>query len=184
MRATTFMKKAVLPLVLVIIILTQTSFVQQKGLERIKLNWGTFTKTRKNNRPYIAYTTHNTLYKYRAVQKGETVSLTFEVRVSIDTPKTIVNIQRLNTLSATDKQALLNHEQGHTDLAVAYGRRLYHKLSTTNYTTQNFKTRSREIYLQIMKELANENVKYDVETEHGFDKEKQKKWDRYFKTLF
>jgi predicted secreted Zn-dependent protease len=94
----------------------------------------------------------------------------------LDTPNTIVNYTRLQDLTDDAQMKLLQHEQGHTDLAVVYGRLLYRQLSAQTYTSLNFKTKTRDIYLKLMKELAEENRRYDVATEHGFDDEKQQIW--------
>ena len=159
------------------------SFSQQKEIKRIKLTWNSFTRTTNRELAYIAYTTHKTGYKYRAVPKGGSVSLTFEVTITLDTPKTLVNISRLNKLSTIGKKVLLDHEQGHTDLAVIYGRILYRKLTGAVYTTENFKMKTREIYLKTMKDLAEKNFSYDKETEHGFEPEQQMKWANYIDKL-
>ncbi|MEJ7558327.1 MAG: DUF922 domain-containing protein [Pedobacter sp.] len=151
-------------------------FAQNQKIPRIKLTWSAFKKTENSRLPYIAYTAHKTLYKYRAIQKGNSVSLSFEVRIMLDTPNTVVNFQRLQNLRTSGKLKLLEHEQGHTDLAVIYGRTLYKQLSSQRYLPTNFKTKTRTIYLQLMKVLAEENRRYDIETEHGFNDEKQKIW--------
>lgn len=156
----------------------KNSFAQSQDIPRIPLTWNSFKKTSNPNLAYIAYTAHKTLYKYRAIQKGNKVSLKFEVRIMLDTPNTVVNYRRLQTLTTNGKLKLLKHEQGHTDLAVIYGRALYKQLSAQNYTPANFKTKTRAIYLQLMKDLAEENRRYDVETEHGFNEEKEKQWAR------
>jgi hypothetical protein len=152
------------------------SAAQVQNIKRIPLTWNSFKNTTNPNLPYIAYTAHKTLYKYRATQKGNNVSLKFEVGIMLDTPNTVVNRERLQDLTTSGRLKLLKHEQGHTDLAVIYGRMLYKQLSSQTYTPNNVKTKTREIYLRLMKELAEENRTYDVETEHGFNDEKQQNW--------
>ena len=152
------------------------SFSQNHKIPTIPLTWNSFKRTTNPKLPYIAYTAHKTLYKYRAIQKGNRVTLRFEVRIMLDTPNTIVNYRRLQSLTTKGKLRLLEHEQGHTDLAVIYGRVLYSQLSSQVYSPTNFKTKTRAIYLKLMKDLAEENRQYDVQTEHGFDAEKQNLW--------
>ncbi len=123
------------------------------------------------------------MYKYRAIEKGGKVQLKFEVAVMLDTPNTLINLQRLKGLTTEAQTHLLNHEQLHTDMAVIYGRLLYRRLSMEAYTPKNFKTKTREIYLALMKELAEQNFSYDVDTEHGFNLEKQQLWDEKVKKL-
>jgi predicted secreted Zn-dependent protease len=160
----------------IVVLQTNNSFGQENRIERIQLTWNSFRKTMKPELPYIAYTAHKTFYKYRATLKGNTIALKFDVRIMLDTPNTTVNLKRLMTLSDLGRKRLLEHEQGHTDLAVIYGRLLYQSLSKEAYTPTNFKTKTRAIYLQLMKRLAEENYKYDVSTEHGFNEEKQREW--------
>jgi hypothetical protein len=155
---------------------TNSSFAQSRPVERIRLSWNSFQKKNNPHQPYIAYTAHKTLYKYRAIQKENVVDLTFEVQIMLDTPNTTVNYNRLQSLNKKGQQKLLAHEQGHTDLAVIYGRLLYRSLSQQTYTPTNFKTKTRTIYLRLMKNLAEENRKYDVDTDHGFNDEKQQIW--------
>jgi hypothetical protein len=152
------------------------SFSQNHQIAKITLTWNSFKRTTNPKLTYIAYTAHKTLYKYRAIQKGNSVTLKFEVRIMLDTPNTVVNYGRLQSLTTKGKLRLLEHEQGHTDLAVIYGRILYNQLASQVYSPTNFKTKTRAIYLKLMKELAEENRQYDVQTEHGFDAEKQVLW--------
>jgi hypothetical protein len=152
------------------------SFSQNHQIPKITLTWNSFKRTTNPKLTYIAYTAHKTLYKYRAIQKGNNVTLKFEVRIMLDTPNTVVNYGRLQSLTTKGKLRLLEHEQGHTDLAVIYGRILYNRLTSQVYSPTNFKTKTRAIYLKLMKDLAEENRQYDVQTEHGFDAEKQALW--------
>ena len=145
-------------------------------IERIGLSWKSFRKTQNSNLPYIAYTAHKTFYKYRATQKGTHVSLAFEVRILLDSANTTVNYKRLQDLTPSAQMKLLQHEQGHTDLAVIYGRELYRQFNAQSYTATNFKTKTRTVYLKLMESLANENRQYDIATEHGFNDDKQKIW--------
>lgn len=166
---------------LLLILNSDPAFSQQNQLNRITLNWNSFRKVNSNNRPYIAYTAHQTRHKYRATQNGKHLSLQFEVGVTLDSSQTIIDLSKLKSLGNTDKKALLNHEQGHSDLAVIYGRILYQRLSRKNYSIGNFKKEVKVIYDAVMKELAGKNRTYDIETEHGQYVEQQQKWDVYFK---
>ncbi|AOM80128.1 DUF922 domain-containing protein [Pedobacter steynii] len=166
---------------LLLILNSAPAFSQQNQLNRITLNWNSFRKVNSNNRPYIAYTAHQTRHKYRATQNGKHLSLQFEVGVTLDSSQTIIDLSKLKSLGNADKKALLNHEQGHSDLAVIYGRILYQRLSRKNYSIGNFKKEVKVIYDAVMKELAGKNRTYDIETEHGQYAEQQQKWDVYFK---
>ncbi|RQO66435.1 hypothetical protein DBR43_29950 [Pedobacter sp. KBW06] len=159
----------------------QQVFSQQNNLNRITLNWGSFLKKNNSKRSYIAYTAHKTMHKYRATQRGNQLSLKFEVGVTLDSLQTFLDPDKLKSLDAQGKKALLNHEQGHSDLAIIYGRILYSRLSKGKYSIANYKNEVKSIYDSVMKELAGLNIKYDMETEHGQYEEEQQKWDLYFK---
>lgn len=177
-RPTIFAFLKIFPIVMFLCFHTNNSCAQIQNIARIPLSWNSFKKTNNPSLPYIAYTVHKTLYKYRAIVKGNKVSLKFEVRIMLDTPNTIVNYRRLQSLTLNGKLRLLKHEQGHTDLAVIYGRALYSQLNAQRYTVTDFKKKTRAIYLQLMEDLAEENRRYDVQTEHGFNEDKQKIWAR------
>lgn len=133
------------------------------------------------DRPYIAYTAHQTTHKYRATQNGNHLSLIFTVGVALNGKASTVDPDRLSDLSAQDKASLLNHEQGHSDLAVIYGRILFNDLFKGIYTIKDYQQQVKKIYDRTMKQLAAINARYDIETAHGEEKELQEKWDLYFK---
>ena len=155
----------------------QPVFSQQNNLDRIKLTWNSFRKVSNSKRTYIAYTAHQTMHKYRATQRGNQLSLKFEVGVTLDTLQTFLDPNKLKSLDAKGKKELLNHEQGHSDLAIIYGRILYSRLSKGKYSIANYKNEVKSIYDSVMKELARLNLRYDMETEHGQYEEEQQKWD-------
>jgi hypothetical protein len=158
----------------------QQVFSQQNKLDRIALRWDSFLKVPNSKRPFIAYTAHKTMHKYRTTQHGNQLSLKFEVGVTLDTLQSFLDPNKLKTLDASEKKALLNHEQGHSDLAIIYGRILYSRLSKGKYSIADYKKEVKSIYDSVMKELAQLNIKYDMDTEHGQYEEEQQKWDLYF----
>ncbi|WP_316839011.1 DUF922 domain-containing protein [Pedobacter gandavensis] len=153
---------------------------QENQLKRINLQWNSYQQLSNSNRPYIAYTAHQTTHKYRATQNGNQLALKFIVGVVLDGKQSIVDPKRLAALNEADQKSLLHHEQGHSDLAVIYGRILYKKLSAKSYSIKNFQKEVKEIYDNTMAELANLQARYDMETAHGEEKELQDKWDLYF----
>ncbi|WGQ10137.1 DUF922 domain-containing protein [Pedobacter gandavensis] len=164
-----------------VIFITSAAFSQKNQIDRIKLNWSMYKKLNNSNLPYIAYTAHRTLHQYRATQKGSQFSLVFNVAVSLDGQQSTVDLRRLATLGEEGKKNLLNHEQGHSDLAVIYGRILYKSLSKKTYTIKNYQNEVKKIYDDTLKELAEINARYDMETMHGEEQEPQDKWDMHFK---
>lgn len=157
------------------------AFSQKNQIDRINLKWNMFKQLNSTNLPYVAYTAHRTLHQYRATQKGSQFSLVFTVAVDVDSQQSIVDLRRLATLDEEGKKNLLNHEQGHSDLAVIYGRILYKNLSKKTYSIKNYQNEVKKIYNDTLKELAEVHARYDMETSHGEEPELQEKWNLYFK---
>lgn len=95
------------------------------------------------------------------------------------------------SLSSQEQTELLKHEQGHYEIVALMGRDLFidlMQLKPNDYKTaqkaqqevQNVKKRYTSTVIQSIHD------KYDsvAETEHGADKIKQAKWDKYFKKAF
>ncbi|WP_316821997.1 DUF922 domain-containing protein [Pedobacter gandavensis] len=156
-------------------------FSQENQLDKIHLKWSSFRQLKNSDRPFIAYTAHQTTHKYRATQNGRNLSLKFIVGVALDGKASSIDPDRLSALNEEEQASLLNHEQGHSDLAVIYGRILYKNLSKGVYSIKNYQQEVKKIYDTTMKELAVINARYDMETAHGEEKELQEKWDLYFK---
>lgn len=157
------------------------AFSQNNQIDRINLKWSMFKKLNSSNLPYIAYTAHRTLHQYRATQKGSQFSLVFKVGVSVDEQQSTVDLRKFASLDEEGKKNLLNHEQGHSDLAVIYGRILHQNLAKKTYSVKNYQNEVKKIYDDTLKELAQVHARYDMETSHGEESELQEKWDLYFK---
>lgn len=168
-------------LLILAILKPEPALSQENQLNRIKLDWSFYAHLKDSKRPYIAYTAHQTTHRYRATQKGNQLSLKFMVGVSLDRKQSIVDISRLSALDEKAKKSLLNHEQGHSDLAVIYGRILYKNLSKGVYSIKNYQQEVKKIYEVTMKALEKIHFRYDLETAHGEEHELQDKWDLYFK---
>lgn len=78
---------------------------------------------------------------------------------------------------------LLIHEQLHFDITELYARRLKKKLalSTFDFNKCNFQLDSTYKILKL--NMDKEQEKYDFETLHGLDKQKQSEWNKNIKNL-
>jgi hypothetical protein len=76
---------------------------------------------------------------------------------------------------------LLLHEQGHFDLAEIYSQKLREELKKMNCdnTTEEIDA----VYYRIWEELDAEQNKYDKETDHGRNEDKQKEWNEKIERL-
>jgi hypothetical protein len=71
---------------------------------------------------------------------------------------------------------LLQHEQRHFDLCEVYARKLRQKLAKRSWTGDDADKIDR-IYQHLYKELNERQLKYDEETVHGLDTDKQHEWN-------
>lgn len=156
-----------------------TSYSQHNQIKRIVLTWDFF----KNDKPpfatHDALTTFNLTNSYKAVKiVGDKLIFKFNVFITLDTLKSYVNSEeKLQNLH------ILQHEQGHVDLAVIYARRLLKVLNDSTYTKQNYTTKIHKIYEDFNNQMDLENQKYDTETDHGKNNIKQDQWNLFFNTI-
>lgn len=71
---------------------------------------------------------------------------------------------------------ILAHEQGHFDIAEIFARRLYKKLKAYEFDKKNYQSDLKGIYDDITKAKEDMQNRYDLETNHSINKEKQAEW--------
>lgn len=71
---------------------------------------------------------------------------------------------------------ILSHEQGHFDLAEVYARKLFKKVQEYRFHKKNYRKDLQKIYQEILDEKEEMQNKYDRETNHSINKEKQAEW--------
>lgn len=78
----------------------------------------------------------------------------------------------------THSAYLLNHEQLHFDIAEVYARKLRKALAEIKgLNHQNFEPRVRDVYRKVLNEHNDIQDRYDRETWHSQNKEKQAEWN-------
>ena len=73
---------------------------------------------------------------------------------------------------------ILNHEQGHFDIAEAHARLLFKNLSEYAFNSRTANEDVNRIYSETMKEHVNMQKQYDLLSNHSLDTVEQVKWDR------
>lgn len=73
-------------------------------------------------------------------------------------------------------QHILNHEQGHFDIAEIFARRLNMKMTTYKFNNNTYKTDLRKIYEDVVDEKEEMQDAYDKETDHSIINDKQEEW--------
>ena len=71
---------------------------------------------------------------------------------------------------------ILSHEQGHFDLSEVYARKLYKKVTEYRFNKKTYQKDLQKIYQDILDEKEAMQNKYDRETNHSINKEKQAEW--------
>mgnify|MGYP000132106640 CR=1 FL=1 len=165
--------KTITALILVLIMFSQICFGQNKKEKIINwdenrpLIWEDFKGRASRGLPYDAQTYAGLSYELENLAKNE---YKFKLNVNFDTKKSWVKRKE-----ATDK--LLIHEQSHFDIYEIYARLLVKRLQESNpLSGQKFSDKVKKVFLKTYEELVKFGEKYDKETNHSKNEEKQKEW--------
>jgi hypothetical protein len=71
---------------------------------------------------------------------------------------------------------ILQHEQGHFDIAEIFARKLNMKMATYKFNKATYKTDLQKIYDDVVNEKEETQNAYDKETDHSIKKDKQAEW--------
>lgn len=71
---------------------------------------------------------------------------------------------------------ILQHEQGHFDIAEIFARKLYKEMSSYVFNKRTYQKDLNKIYEGVVQEKTDFQNNYDRETNHSIDKEKQAMW--------
>lgn len=87
-------------------------------------------------------------------------------------------------------QELLEHEQGHFDIAEIHARKLESELLGKQFSCPNgifdvdkINQKTNDFFNQILEEFGDMNSLYDIETDHYNNKEKQLEWNEKLKSI-
>lgn len=151
-------------------LLTGTSVTAQSGNEELlkwnkyrKLTWDDYKAAPDTASGFAASTTTYLNADYVFSQDG----FTFKIHSAFS---------KTNSWGYSKTSYVLKHEQGHFDIAEIFARKLYKELKAYQYNPQTCKQDVSAIYERITGEKAKLQDKYDTETNHSLDKEKQKEW--------
>jgi predicted secreted Zn-dependent protease len=72
---------------------------------------------------------------------------------------------------------ILNHEQGHFDLAEAYARELHKEFQEYKFRKESASDDLNKIYSRVMQKHIEAQDRYDKQTDHSLDTAKQSAWD-------
>ena len=125
---------------------------------------------------YLATTFTHLTYQYRrqtpCTDKDKT-RFQFETSIAVGN-KSWMRFDRIKSKQLL--QELLDHEQGHYDIAAALADKLQKKLSSLCFDRNNFARQIDSAYKSTSSYYDTLQTRYDVETNHGLDREIQAKW--------
>lgn len=139
------------------------------------LTWDDFTGKPDKNSTFDAHTYWNVNYRYKKViYKNDTAR--------IEEPVVILELnKRLSWVKpGRETPNLLKHEQGHFDIGLLCQKELIDKFNTSTFTRFDFRDKVQLLFKTILDKYALMGTKYDDETRHGKNPEKQKSWNDFF----
>lgn len=157
--------------------LISPSIYAQLTLDSIPLTWDNFSilDGRSGTFRYSAYINTTTLYECEIKKNGQRNSMVVRSEVKIRKNRSWVYKGYLDNTTAEEKQELLDHEKGHLILALIHQKILCEKIRE-NRLGRNPKSEIGKLYRNMRKDLSKDNKLYDKETNHMFNREKQKQW--------
>jgi hypothetical protein len=135
-----------------------------------KLTWTDFKAKPDSESDVAARTTTYLLFSYTVNNEGFSykIETTFSKSRSWGLHKTAY---------------ILSHEQGHFDIAEIFARKLHKKMSGYQFNRKTYQKDLQEIYEEILDEKEEMQYKYDKDTNHSINKEKQAEWLKQIKKL-
>ena len=134
-----------------------------------KLRWSDFKGKVPPDAAPAATTASGISYKYSANLLHHEVELDFEVSAFFYPRESWYKPDACDDF-------VLQHEQVHFDISELYARKMRFRLERTSFS-ENVKQEIRDIYQEILKELADFQDQYDWETNFSRNREAQLEWN-------
>jgi hypothetical protein len=90
---------------------------------------------------------------------------------------------KLKSWARVKNNYILNHEQGHFDLAEGYARELHKELQEYTFNKQTVNDDLNKIYNRVMQKHLEEQNLYDRQTDHSLDTARQSVWNGKIKSM-
>lgn len=146
-----------------VLVMAQQDADHIKWQDRRKLTWADYQGTADRDAGAAASTATylSVEYNFKDGKLGYVITCSFS---------------RSKSWGLTKNDYILSHEQGHFDIAEIFARKLYKKLKAYEFDKKNYQTDLRRIYEDITSEKEEMQNRYDRETNHSINKEKQAEW--------
>jgi hypothetical protein len=131
--------------------------------ERKKLSWSDYKGNADRSTGAAASTATYLGIDYNFSPKG----LTYKITCSFSKNK---------SWGLHKTEYILSHEQAHFDIAEIYARQLNKRMAIYKFNPNTYKEDLRKIYEEVLQEKDQMQNKYDEETNHSINKDKQGEW--------
>lgn len=142
--------------------------------ENTKLNWEDFKGKSDPESPFVASTHSSIIFSYNVRSENEKLSLTTETDAFFYPEMSWFRKGEVNA-------HILNHEQGHFDITELHARKL-RKAFAEYKVTENYKKELTAIFTSLNNERQKMQNRYDKETNHSRNVEKETHWQKFIAT--
>jgi hypothetical protein len=154
-----------------LLIITLTLSAQENYVrwnESQPLTWDDFTGKVNDTSKFDAECFAEIRYNYKFYSEGE-----FEFDV-------YANFNKNTSWSRKQMQSkeLLKHEQLHFNIAALFAEKLKKQFNSYSYTA-SFDSQILQLFSEVKGQYQEMQLKYDAETNHSLNKEKQKEWEEF-----
>lgn len=141
--------------------------------EDVKLTWDNFKGRPDMRSPFSAMTHSGIVFSYQVTSENGNLSLTTEVEAQFHPKMSWYKPERVNN-------HVLQHEQGHFNITEIHARKL-RKAFAEYKVTRNYERELSAIFTKINRERQAMQDRFDKETNHSQNKEKEAEWQNFIK---
>jgi lipopolysaccharide export LptBFGC system permease protein LptF len=156
------MIKAAFSLLLVCVTVIQTNNLIPWSASR-KLTWSDFKGTPDSHSSNAALTSSNINIEFGYDDKG----FQYAIKCNFDKNRSWVRIKN---------NEVLDHEQGHFDIAEIYARKLNKLMKAYHFNAKTVSADVNQLYETTMKQHRQTQIQYDQETDYSRNRPKQEEW--------
>ena len=150
--------------------LPQENDIKLLWSEDRKLTWEDFRATPNRSVGFVASTNTGINFGYSFSITNNNVNVEYSVESFFSPEKSWF-------LQGQVSQHVLNHEQGHFDISELHARILRKRLEEKKFT-KNVKSEIERIYLQVEAQRKAMQKKFDAQTDHSRNIEKEIQWEK------
>lgn len=153
-------------------------------IDDIPLKWKDFTIKRDfRKHPFSARIFTQMPFRWETKTEKGVIRLSIFIRVEVDREKSWVKEEFMEKSTDEAKKALLNHEKGHYIIAFIHYKK-FQKLLQEHTFSKRMKPEMDSLYTTVLAEMNAMNTRYDDETDHIKNTEKQSAWQEQLMAEF